>query len=108
MFEGLADLLVFRGLGMDPASHAAAALHFFVMDVAKIFVLLVIVIFLMVVMTERRKAGRKVRDQLAFQETLMDAIPQLISWKDHTGKYTGANRSFTRFFGLEHNRDIIG
>ena len=47
MFEGLADLLVYRGLGMDPASHAAAALHFFVMDVTKIFVMLILIIYLM-------------------------------------------------------------
>ena len=47
MFEGLADLLVFRGLGMDPASHVAAALHFFVMDVTKIFVMLVLIIYAM-------------------------------------------------------------
>ena len=34
-------------LGFDPASHAGAALHFFVMDVAKIFTLLVIIIYIM-------------------------------------------------------------
>ena len=34
-------------LGIDPASHAGAALHFFVMDTAKIFALLVIVIYVM-------------------------------------------------------------
>ncbi len=47
MFEALADLLVFRGLGLDSASHAAAALHFFVMDVTKIFAMLVLIIYLM-------------------------------------------------------------
>ncbi|TDY00602.1 permease [Thiohalophilus thiocyanatoxydans] len=47
MFEYLADLLVFGGLGFDRASHAGAALHFFVMDTAKIFALLVIVIYIM-------------------------------------------------------------
>ena len=47
MFEGLADLLVFRGLGMDPASQVAAALHFFVMDVTKIFVMLILIIYAM-------------------------------------------------------------
>ena len=47
MFERLADLLVFRGLGMDPASQVAAALHFFVMDVTKIFVMLILIIYAM-------------------------------------------------------------
>ncbi|MDX2505227.1 MAG: permease [Gammaproteobacteria bacterium] len=47
MFELWADLLVYRGLGLDPASHIGAAVHFFVMDVTKIFVLLVLIIYIM-------------------------------------------------------------
>lgn len=47
MFDALADLLVYRGLGLDPASHGGAALHFFVMDTAKIFVMLVVIIYIM-------------------------------------------------------------
>lgn len=47
MFEALADLLVYQGMGFDPESHTGAALHFFAMDVAKIFVMLVLVIYLM-------------------------------------------------------------
>jgi uncharacterized protein len=47
MFDALADLVVYRGLGLDPASHAGAALHFFVMDTAKIFFLLVVIIYVM-------------------------------------------------------------
>jgi len=47
LFEALADLLVYQGMGFDPESHAGAALHFFAMDVAKIFVMLVLVIYLM-------------------------------------------------------------
>jgi uncharacterized membrane protein YraQ (UPF0718 family) len=47
VFDALATLLVYQALGLDPASRAGAALHFFVMDVAKIFVLLVVVIYLM-------------------------------------------------------------
>ena len=45
MFETFASLIVYRMLGLDPASHPGAAVHFFVMDVAKIFVLLVVVIY---------------------------------------------------------------
>jgi uncharacterized membrane protein YraQ (UPF0718 family) len=47
VFDSLADLLVFRMMNIDPASHAGAALHFFVMDVTKIFVMLVIIIYVM-------------------------------------------------------------
>ncbi|MEN8180542.1 MAG: permease [Pseudomonadota bacterium] len=47
MFDALAGLLVYQGLGLDPASPLGAALHFFVMDVTKIFALLVIIIYLM-------------------------------------------------------------
>ncbi len=47
MFDALASLLVYQGLGLNPGSHLGAALHFFVMDVSKIFVLLVFVIYVM-------------------------------------------------------------
>lgn len=45
MFERLGDLVAFQLLGLDPAAHAGAAVQFFVMDVTKIFVLLVLVIY---------------------------------------------------------------
>jgi len=47
MFEAFSDLVVFRWLGLDPGDHFGAALHFFVMDVTKIFVLLVLIIYVM-------------------------------------------------------------
>jgi len=47
MFEAFSDLVVFRWLGLDPGEHFGAALHFFVMDVTKIFVLLVLIIYVM-------------------------------------------------------------
>jgi len=47
MFDALATLVAFRLLALDPGSHLGAAVHFFVMDVAKIFALLVVVIYLM-------------------------------------------------------------
>ncbi|WP_338667417.1 hybrid sensor histidine kinase/response regulator [Pseudodesulfovibrio methanolicus] len=72
------------------------------------FVLLVLVlIFLILTMLERRKVERKIKDQLAFQETLMDTVPQLVSWKDADGRYLGTNRAFSEFFGLEHGPGIV-
>ncbi len=47
MFDVFADALVYRLLGLDPSSAAGAALQFFVMDVTKIFALLVAVIYIM-------------------------------------------------------------
>lgn len=47
MFDALGALIAFQLLHLDPASALCAAVHFFVMDVAKIFVLLVVVIYVM-------------------------------------------------------------
>ncbi len=47
MFEYLADVLVFAWMGLDPSTRAGAALHFFVMDVTKIFFMLALIIYVM-------------------------------------------------------------
>jgi uncharacterized membrane protein YraQ (UPF0718 family) len=47
MFDTVANTLAFDMLGLDPSSHTGAAVQFFIMDVAKIFVLLVVVIYVM-------------------------------------------------------------
>jgi uncharacterized membrane protein YraQ (UPF0718 family) len=47
MFEQLANLLIYQLGGLSSNSHLGAALHFFVMDTAKIFVMLVIIIYIM-------------------------------------------------------------
>lgn len=44
--EWIADLLVYRGLGLTPDSHLGDALHFFVYDVLKIVVMLTVIIYL--------------------------------------------------------------
>lgn len=45
MFSALADFVVYHLLKLPADSHAGAALHFFVMDTAKIFVMLVLIIY---------------------------------------------------------------
>jgi PAS domain S-box-containing protein len=72
-----------------------------------IFLLVIVLIFLVITMVERRKVQRKVLEQLSFQGTLMDTIPQLVSWKDLSGKYLGANRTFTDFFGVETPDGVV-
>ncbi len=50
---------------------------------------------------QRRRVERQALEQLSFQETLLDTIPQLISWKNVDGIYLGGNRSFSEFFGVK-------
>ncbi len=45
VFTTLADWLVYSVLGLDSASRAGAAMHFFVEDVTKIFALLIVLIY---------------------------------------------------------------
>lgn len=47
MFEKFASLIVYVFFGFEPGTASGEALHFFVMDVTKIFALLVILIYLM-------------------------------------------------------------
>ena len=47
MFDALANWASFQLLGLEPGSRLAEAVHFFIMDTAKIFVLLVVVIYIM-------------------------------------------------------------
>lgn len=70
-------------------------------------VLIVVLFFLVLTMIERRRVERKVMDQLAFQETLMDAVPQLVSWKDRDGRYLGINRAFAEFFGFKSSDEVV-
>lgn len=73
------------------------------------FILLAIAfIFLGITMISRRKIERKVIEQLSFQGTLMDTLPQLVSWKDTKGNYLGANRTFLEFFGIDNLEAMVG
>ena len=73
------------------------------------FIILLVALLSMVgAMLDRRKVERKITDQLAFQETLMDTIPQLVSWKDVEGKYLGANQAFMDFFGIDDIHQVVG
>jgi uncharacterized membrane protein YraQ (UPF0718 family) len=47
MFDAISNALTFGLLGLDTASRTGAAVRFFIMDVAKIFVLLVVIIYVM-------------------------------------------------------------
>jgi len=45
MFEALADTLAYDLFGLDPATHLGQAIHFFILDTVKIFVLLLLIIY---------------------------------------------------------------
>ena len=47
MFEALANILIYQLAGLSPDTPIGQAIHFFVMDVTKIFALLVIIIYIM-------------------------------------------------------------
>lgn len=47
MFDAFANIITFTVLGLDSASRTGGAVHFFIMDVTKIFFLLVVVIYIM-------------------------------------------------------------
>lgn len=73
-----------------------------------LILLLLTLVLLFGAMFERRKVELKILDQLTFQETLMDTIPQLVSWKDTEGRYLGANQAFATFFGIERSQNVVG
>ncbi len=75
--------------------------------IVSLLILLVTLIFLVLTMLGRRRVERTIKDQLSFQETLMDTNPQLVSWKNLEFKYLGANRAFATFFGLNDPSEVI-
>jgi len=48
----------------------------------------------------------KLKVRLSRKNPLMDTIPQLVSWKDTTGKYLGVNQTYTEFFGVETSKEL--
>lgn len=64
LFTDLADWLVFTQLGLSPETKLGDALHFFVEDVSKIFVLLVVMIYVIALLRASLNVER-VRDFLA-------------------------------------------
>ncbi len=72
-----------------------------------LLLLLIVLVFLVTAMIGRRRVERKITEQLSFQETLMDTIPLLVSWKNRERKYLGANRTFIDFFNIEAPDDVV-
>jgi two-component system, cell cycle sensor histidine kinase and response regulator CckA len=75
--------------------------------IISLVLLLITMLFLIMTMMGRRQVELKIKDQLTFQETLMDTNPQLVSWKNLDLKYLGANRAFATFFGIGDPGKVI-
>jgi diguanylate cyclase (GGDEF)-like protein/PAS domain S-box-containing protein len=51
-------------------------------------------------------AARGLREQLAFIQQLIEAVPQPIFFKDAQGHYLGVNRAWERFFGIAREQFV--
>lgn len=58
--------------------------------------------------TTRKRAEKALRNSERMLQSVMDNIPQLVSWKSNNFTYMGSNRSFDQFFGVQHARELIG
>jgi PAS domain S-box-containing protein len=59
------------------------------------------------VITERKRAEGRLRNQMEFVTTLLDTIPSPVFYKDVSGRYLGCNRAFEDFWGRPRE-SIIG
>ena len=107
------DYQVLKRLGIDMdlipegsifinAPDAFYQLHknFFWTIIVFLAVLVIVSLLLARNVVRRRVIEGKLKEQLAFMETLLDTIPLLICWKDTKQRYLGVNSSFVTFFGL--------
>jgi PAS domain S-box-containing protein len=58
--------------------------------------------------TKRHEAERALRESQEMLRLVLDNIPQLVSWKDKSLRYLGANRAFVDFFGFEGLGALMG
>ncbi|GFM36314.1 PAS domain S-box protein [Desulfovibrio psychrotolerans] len=58
--------------------------------------------------TKRKRAEKARRESERMLQLVLDNIPQLVSWKDKTLRYLGANKSFCAFFGLDGPGELAG
>ncbi len=59
-------------------------------------------------MTERKRAEEELQGSRQMLQSILDAIPQRVFWKDRNSTYLGCNRAFATDAGLEAPSAIIG
>ena len=57
--------------------------------------------------SERKKVEESLKETSAFLNTLLNAIPVPLFYKDTDGRYIGVNKSFEEFFGKTH-QELVG
>lgn len=57
--------------------------------------------------TDRKLSEEKISEQLHLSQSIIDAIPAPVFYKDLTGRFLGCNKAFTRHLGRER-AEIIG
>ena len=73
LWEGLVDWLVYSLIGLDKTTHLAQAIHFFIFDTVKIFILLVGIIYLVTLLRSYFPV-EKIRDYLQGKHKLLGHI----------------------------------
>lgn len=58
--------------------------------------------------TELKRTQGALHASRSFLETVIDAIPERVFWKDAAGRYLGANRQFAADVGAASPREIVG
>ncbi len=58
--------------------------------------------------TERRRAEQELRASRQLLQSILDAIPQRVFWKDKNSRFLGCNRPFAMDAGLESPEAIVG
>lgn len=58
--------------------------------------------------TDRKRAENELRESRKMLALVLDNIPQLVTWKDRSLRYIGANRSFARFYGFGEDQTLSG
>jgi PAS domain S-box-containing protein len=58
--------------------------------------------------TERKQAERALRDSRNMLQTVLDAIPAAVFWKDRDSIYLGGNRTWLEAAGLKSSEKVVG
>ena len=64
-------------------------------------------VFLMFNISERKAAESRLKDQLTFVRQLMNTIPIPIYFRNESGKFTGVNLSFEKWFNMDREQILM-